>query len=176
LDPRIAYLMVNMLEEVLRSGTGAGARTRGFRAPAAGKTGTSRDGWFAGFTSRLLCVVWVGFDDNRELKLEGATSALPIWTEFMKRAVQSRGYRDAKEFSVPQGVTSAHLCSESGQLATPGCRSTYTEYFVDGSQPVVQCDLHSATSPDGTDADRSSADRSDSGAFDTIEQTPQRPH
>jgi penicillin-binding protein 1B len=176
LDPRIAYLMVNMLEEVLRSGTGAGARTRGFRAPAAGKTGTSRDGWFAGFTSRLLCVVWVGFDDNRELKLEGATSALPIWTEFMKRAVLSRGYRDAKEFSVPQGVTSAHLCSESGQLATPGCRSTYTEYFVDGSQPVVQCDLHSATSPDGTDADRSSADRSDSGTFDTIEQTAQHPH
>jgi hypothetical protein len=64
-----------------------------------------------------------------------------------------------------------HLCSESGQLATPECRSTYTEYFVDGSQPVVQCDLHSAPSPGSTDADRS-----DSGAFDTIEQPPQHPH
>jgi len=55
---------------VLRSGTGAGVHARGFNLPAAGKTGTSRDGWFAGFTSKLICVVWVGFDDNRDLKLE----------------------------------------------------------------------------------------------------------
>ena len=172
LDPRVAYLMVNMLEEVLRSGTAAGARARGFRTPAAGKTGTSRDGWFAGFTSRLLCVVWVGFDDNRELKLEGATSALPIWTEFMKRASQSRGYRDAKEFSVPQGVSSVRLCAESGQLATPGCPSSYTEYFVDGSQPVVSCALHSTN---GMDADRSTTDPDSSASFDTIEHTRQHP-
>ena len=63
LEPRIAYLMVDMLQEVMRSGTAAGVRARGFRLPAAGKTGTSHDGWFAGFTSELLCVVWVGFDD-----------------------------------------------------------------------------------------------------------------
>ena len=176
LDPRVAYLMVNMLEEVLRSGTGASARSRGFRTPAAGKTGTSHDGWFAGFTSRLLCVVWVGFDDNRELKLEGAASALPIWTEFMKRAGGCRGYRDAKEFSVPPGIASVRLCAESGQLAAPECPSSYREYFVDGSQPVVQCDLHSAPSADSTDADRSSEDRSDSGAFDPIEQNPHHPH
>jgi len=60
LDPRVAYLMVNMLEEVVRSGTGAGIRGKGFNAPAAGKTGTSRDGWFVGFTSNLLCVVGWG--------------------------------------------------------------------------------------------------------------------
>src|SRR5579872_3049566 len=69
MDPRVAYLMVSMLEEVLRSGTAAAVRAKGFNVPAAGKTGTSRDGWFAGFTSELLCVVWVGFDDNRELNL-----------------------------------------------------------------------------------------------------------
>ena len=80
LDPRVTYLLVNMLQEVLRSGTGAGVRSRGFKLLAAGKTGTSRDGWFAGFTSELLCVVCVGFDDNGELKLESAHSALPIWT------------------------------------------------------------------------------------------------
>ncbi len=148
LDPRIAYLMVNMMEEVLRSGTGAAARARGFRVPAAGKTGTSRDGWFAGFTSQLLCVVWVGFDDSRPLNLEGAKSALPIWTEFMKRALQYRGYRDAKEFPIPSGVVSARLCSESFELATPQCPQTYTEFFVDGSQPVVQCELHSVGEAD----------------------------
>jgi penicillin-binding protein 1B len=80
LDPRVVYLMVNLLEGVLRNGTGAGVRRLGFTAPAAGKTGTSRDGWFAGFTSGLLCIVWVGFDDGRDLNLEGAHSALPIWT------------------------------------------------------------------------------------------------
>ncbi len=148
LDPRINYLMVNMLEEVLRSGTGAAARARGFKAPAAGKTGTSHDGWFAGFTSQLLCVVWVGFDDYRELGLEGAKAALPIWTEFMKRALQYRAYRDAKEFPVPGGVTCVKLCSESRQLAGPDCPSTYSEYFLDGSQPTAQCPLHTLPARD----------------------------
>lgn len=163
LDPRVAYLMVNLLEEVMRSGTAAGARARGFRAPAAGKTGTSHDGWFAGFTSQLICVVWVGFDDNRELGLEGAKSALPIWTEFMKRAIAYRGYRDAREFQVPSGVATASLCSESHQLATPQCLSTYTEYFIDGSQPVVECQLHSA----GAGLDNS-ADREASEPFEAL--------
>jgi penicillin-binding protein 1B len=86
LDPRVAYLMTNMMQDVLLSGTAAGVRARyGLNFPAAGKTGTSHDGWFAGYTSDLLCVVWVGFDDNRELNLEGAHSAAPIWAEFMKR-------------------------------------------------------------------------------------------
>ncbi len=79
LDPRVAYLLSDMMEEVLRSGTAAGVRGKyGFTVPAAGKTGTSFDGWFAGYTSELLCIVWVGFDDNRELELEGAHSAAPI--------------------------------------------------------------------------------------------------
>ena len=98
LDPRVAYLMVSLMEEVLRSGTGAGTRSRGFGLPAAGKTGTSHDGWFAGFTSKLICIVWIGFDDNKELHLEGARSALPVWTEFMKRAHQYREYRGAHAF------------------------------------------------------------------------------
>ena len=62
-------------------------RTGGFGLPAAGKTGTSHDGWFAGFTSNLLAVVWVGYDDDRDLDITGAHSALPVWTEFMKRTI-----------------------------------------------------------------------------------------
>lgn len=143
LDPRVAYLMVNMMQEVLRSGTGASVRSHGFTLPAAGKTGTSRDGWFAGFTSELLCVVWVGYDDNHDLNLEGAKSALPIWTEFMKRAAQSRPYRDAKSFPAPGGVESAQICTESGQLAGPYCPRTRTEVFIDGTAPVAPCELHS---------------------------------
>jgi penicillin-binding protein 1B len=174
LDPRVAYLMVNMMEEVLRSGTGAGARVRGFRGPAAGKTGTSRDGWFAGFTSRLLCAVWVGFDDNRELSLEGSKSALPIWTDFMKRALQYRGYRDTSEFPVPAGVVSEKICRDSGQLATPQCPSTYTEYFVDGSQPVVQCEIHSHPGP-SQNVDLDSADRVGNGFEELPPSQPPQP-
>lgn len=142
LDPRVAYLMVNLMEEVLRSGTGASVRTRGFLLPAAGKTGTSHDGWFAGFTTRLIAVVWVGFDDNRELGLEGAHSALPIWVEFMKRAAQLREYRNVKEFEPPDGVVSVEIDPMSGQLATPGCPTRRTEVFISGTEPLEACKLH----------------------------------
>jgi penicillin-binding protein 1B len=144
LDGRVAYLMTNMLEEVLHSGTGAGVRARGFTLPAAGKTGTSHDGWFAGFTSELLCVVWVGFDDNRELNLEGARSALPIWTEFMKRAATLREYRDAKHFRAPAGIRTVEICSDSGEVAGPYCPNVHNEVFIDGTQPIARCRLHVA--------------------------------
>src|SRR6185437_6819470 len=142
IDPRVAYLMVNMMEEVLRTGTAAGVRARGFLLPAAGKTGTSRDGWFAGFTSKLICVVWVGFDDNRDFKLEGARSALPIWTEFMKRAHQHRQYRNVHEFVAPEGVVTADIDADNGLLATPGCPKVRSEVFIAGTQPVEACRLH----------------------------------
>ncbi len=141
LDPRVAWLMVSLLQEVMRTGTAAGARSRGFTLPAAGKTGTSHDGWFAGFTSQLLCIVWVGFDDYRELNLEGARSALPIWTEFMKRAAHMGAYRNAKEFPMPAGIEQAAICQGSGKLAGPQCTDTRNEYFIAGSEPE-KCDLH----------------------------------
>ena len=143
LDPRVNFLMVSMMQEVLRSGTGAGVWSRGFNQPAAGKTGTSRDGWFAGFTSNLLCVVWVGFDDNRDLNLEGARSALPIWAEFMKRAGRLRDYRDAKSFAAPKGIVEERICPESGELAGAWCPETRSEFFIAGTEPAVECELHS---------------------------------
>lgn len=139
LDPRVTYLMVNMMEDVLKYGTGAAVHARGFNLPAAGKTGTSHDGWFAGFTSNLLCVVWVGFDNNRELNLEGARSALPIWAEFMKQAARYRPYRAPREFQPPPGIVSVRVCGDSGQLAGSDCPNTRTEAFIDGTQPVVAC-------------------------------------
>lgn len=142
LDPRVAYMMVDMMQEVLRSGTGAAVRARGFTLPAAGKTGTSHDGWFAGFTSKLLCIVWVGFDDNQQLTLEGAHSALPIWTEFMKRAHQHRAYRNVAEFDPPDGIVTADVDPTTGQLATPACPVHETGEFIAGTQPVDVCRLH----------------------------------
>ena len=145
LDPRVNFLMVSLMQEVLRSGTGAGVRSRGFTLPAAGKTGTSQgehDAWFAGFTTKLLCVVWVGLDDYQELKIEGAKAALPIWAEFMKRAHKHRLYRDVKDFEVPEGVVSAQVDPETGGLATSACPQVITDYYLLGSQPVQFCPLH----------------------------------
>ncbi len=153
LDPRVNYLMVSMLEEVMRTGTAAGVRSRGFLAPAAGKTGTSdHDGWFAGFTSDLLCIVWVGFDDNRELHIEGAHSALPIWTEFMKRALKIRKYSDAKPFGAPDGVVTINIDPLSGMLATPGCPDSKPEVFIAGTEPVSACTLHGGHSGQTTNS------------------------
>jgi penicillin-binding protein 1B len=136
LDPRVDFLMVSMLEEVMRTGTAAGVRARGFTVPAAGKTGTSHDGWFAGFTSQLLCIVWVGFDDNSELDLEGAHSALPVWTEFMKRALAYRGYRDTKPFAAPDGIVTMQIDAQTGGPATPYSAKTIPEVFIAGTEPV----------------------------------------
>ena len=77
LDPRVAYLTLNMMQNVIDHGTGYEVRARGFTAPAAGKTGTSHDAWFAGFTSNLLCIVWVGNDDYSDIKIEGAARLRP---------------------------------------------------------------------------------------------------
>jgi penicillin-binding protein 1B len=142
LDPRVTFLMVDMLQEVMRSGTAAGVRSRGFKLPAAGKTGTSHDGWFAGFTSELLCVVWIGYDDYHELGLEGARSALPVWTEFMQEATRYKRYREAKAFPQPAGVLRATVDPTTGLLAMPYCPWVESSWFVAGTEPTSFCELH----------------------------------
>jgi penicillin-binding protein 1B len=142
LDPRVAYLVTSLMEDVIDHGTGYPVRQLGFTAPAAGKTGTSRDGWFAGYTSNLLCVVWVGFDDNRNLGLSGSQAAAPIWAEFMKRAVAMRAYQNTQSFAPPPGILQETIDPQSGQLATATCPQTATEYFIAGSEPTAYCELH----------------------------------
>ena len=141
LDPRISYVMTDMMEGVINNGLGYSAvRVRGFTAPAAGKTGSSHDGWFAGYTSNLLCIVWVGFDDYSDLHLSGAQTAAPIWTEFMKKASTIDRYSDMKSFSQPSGVVDVQLDKVTNLLATPTCPQTYTAAFVTGTEPTTTCD------------------------------------
>ncbi len=142
LDPRVAYLVTSMMEDVINRGTGATVRARGFDAPAAGKTGTSRDGWFAGYTSNLLAIVWVGFDDNRDLGLSGGNAPAPIWADFMKRAVALPAYSDVKPFAMPEGVTKVTIDPESLALATPECPTTREEVYIHGTEPTEFCPLH----------------------------------
>ena len=141
LDPRVAYVMTDMMEGVINNGLGYSAvRVRGFTAPAAGKTGSSHDGWFAGYTSNLLCIVWVGFDDYSDLHLSGAQTAAPIWTEFMKKASALDRYSEMKSFSQPSGVVDVQLDKVTNLLATPTCPETYTAAFVTGTEPTTTCD------------------------------------
>src|SRR5262249_4791196 len=125
---------------VINAGTAAGVRGRGFTAPAAGKTGSSHDAWFAGYTSNLLCIVWVGYDDYSDIHLTGGALALPIWTDFMKRAVQLPEFSDVKPFSPPQGVVRLTLDKNTNQVATPACPAHYTTAFIEGTQPTETCD------------------------------------
>ncbi|MGA3161218.1 MAG: PBP1A family penicillin-binding protein [Terracidiphilus sp.] len=145
LDPRVAYLTVSMMENVLHSdvtgtGTGAEVRNMGFLAPAAGKTGTDHDAWFAGFTSNLLCIVWVGNDDYTDIKLQGAQAAAPIWAEFMKNAVQLPQYSDTNEFTPPEGIDIVAIDKNSLLLSDATCPVSFNAAFLAGTAPTETCD------------------------------------
>src|SRR5207247_9989936 len=104
------------------------------------KTGSSHDGWFAGYTSNLLCIVWVGYDDYSDLRLSGAQTAAPIWTEFMKKAVLLPQYSDVKPFAQPAGVVDVQLNKQTYLLAAPSCPETYSSAFIAGTEPSQTCD------------------------------------
>ena len=137
LDSRVSYLMVSLLESVINNGTGAGVRSRGFRLPAAGKTGTSHDGWFAGFTSNLLAVAWVGYDDDRDLNITGAQSALPLWTEFMKRSSGLSLYKSPLPFNRPEGIETAEIDNLTNLVAVADPALTHSEVFIAGTEPFA---------------------------------------
>jgi penicillin-binding protein 1B len=141
--PESAYLLTSMLESVMNEGTGVSARARGFTAEAAGKTGTTndyRDAWFAGYTPDLLCVVWVGFDDNTPVGLSGARAALPIWVEFMNAALSGK---EPLPFTIPtENLVFVDIDEETGLLATPLCSKVRSEVFIAGTEPRVRCQAH----------------------------------
>ncbi len=139
MDPKAAFLTQSLLEGVMNFGYGAAVRAKGFRAPAAGKTGTSHDAWFAAYTSNLICVVWVGNDDYTDVKLQGAVAAAPIWAEFMNRAIKLPQYSDMKPFTPPEGISNYKLDKVSNQLADETCTNDYIAAFLDGSQPQSTC-------------------------------------
>ena len=138
-DPRVAYLTLSLMQNVINAGTGYEVRRRGFMAPAAGKTGTSRDAWFAGFTSNLLCVIWVGNDDYSDIKLQGEFAAAPIWAAFMKRAIQQPQFSDAHDFQMPSGITILKLDKQTNLLADPSCTQDFYAAFLDGTGPTSTC-------------------------------------
>ena len=139
LSPQAAYLLTHLMSSVINQGTGARVRAMGFKGDAAGKTGTSRDGWFVGYTPNLVCAVWVGFDDNRDLKLTGSESALPIWVDFMKRALEIHPGLGGR-FTQPLGLITVTIDPSTGLLASEQCSRRVQELFISGTEPLAICD------------------------------------
>jgi penicillin-binding protein 1B len=133
--PDVAYVMNSFMKDVVNRGTAAKVRARGLKANVAGKTGTSRDGWFAGFTPNLVCVVWVGFDDGSQLGLTGANSALPIWTDFMQIALSEHPEWQG-DWQMPESIQQAEIDPKTGELTTPDNPSRRTELFINGTLPT----------------------------------------
>ena len=121
LSAATAWVVTDTLADVVNQGTARRIRQMGYRGPAAGKTGTSRDAWFAGYTPRLLVVVWVGYDDHRDLNLTGGEAAAPIWADFIKRALAVRPDLSAREFSRPGGIEAVEIDTDNGLLANEFC-------------------------------------------------------
>jgi penicillin-binding protein 1B len=142
LKPATAYMLTDMLSDVIDHGTARGARGAFKGLAVAGKTGTSRDGWFAGYTPNLVCVVWIGFDDGSELNLTGADSALPAWAEFVRRAVELRPELGGKEFARPASIATVEIDPETGLLASASCPQRETVAVASAFVPDHECSLH----------------------------------
>lgn len=145
LSPQTAYIMTNMLETVINSGTGEAARKLGFKHPAGGKTGTTNDytnNWFDGFTAQMTTCVWVGYSDYTQIGVDrgevGATTALPIWTDYM---IAAHSDLPMEDFAVPAGIITATICLDSGKLATEKCSRVVNDIFTEATVPRTYCPL-----------------------------------
>jgi len=142
LSPDAAFMVTDVLQGVLKRGTARSAAALGYRGRAAGKTGTTddtRDAWFVGYTSDLLVLTWIGYDDNARTGLTGATGALPIWVDVMNRRGASS---EADGFDRPGGRVRITVCADSGALPVKKCPHTVKQDFVRGQEPTQPCRLH----------------------------------
>ncbi|MGZ8844543.1 MAG: transglycosylase domain-containing protein, partial [Pyrinomonadaceae bacterium] len=152
ITPTTAFMITDMLRGVVDHGTARAARGLIKNTAIAGKTGTSRDGWFVGYTPNLVCAVWIGFDDNRQLGLTGAEAALPAWAEFMKSAVDLRPELGGKYFAQPEGVTVAEIDPDTDGLATGKCPAHELVALLTEQAPTSECFRHNIYFAESEDA------------------------
>lgn len=145
ISPENAYLVTDMLQGVLEPG-GTGSRFKAvLQRPAAAKTGTTdefKDAWFVGYTPRLSCAVWIGYDQRKTTNLTGGSGAGPIWASFMKEASLKL---PAIDFTRPASVTRINICLDSGQIACESCPRTILMAFKNGTEPGEICYYHCST-------------------------------
>ena len=142
IKPTTAYMITDMLSDVIKRGTARSANGSLRNVAIAGKTGTSRDGWFVGYTPNLVCAVWIGFDDNQQLGLTGAEAAVPAWVDFMKEALAMRPSLGGKSFPKPAGIATVKIDPETGLLAGTHCRSALTVSVAALFAPSLECLQH----------------------------------
>ncbi|RQW77129.1 MAG: penicillin-binding protein, partial [Geobacter sp.] len=136
ISPETSYIMTNLMESVVASGTGQRARALG--RPVAGKTGTTndmKDAWFIGYVPQLVAGVWVGYDQEKSLGAggSGGQAAAPIWTDFMQRSLARV---PAQSFVAPPNVTFALINRSNGRLAREGSEGSVMECFISGTEPT----------------------------------------
>src|SRR6266478_2720088 len=152
IQPASAYVITDMLAGVIDHGTAHVARGAIKNTAIAGKTGTSRDGWFVGYTPNLVCAVWIGFDDNAQLGLTGAEAALPAWVDFMKGAVQLRPALGGRNFLCPEGIKFVETDADNGLLSTVSCPNRELIAVTDALAPNAECYEH-GNLPKGLEAE-----------------------
>ena len=155
-SPTTAYMITNMLEAVVDHGTAHAARGALKDTSFAAKTGTSRDGWFVGYTPNLVCVVWIGFDDNHQLGLTGAASALPAWVDFMQGAVAARPELGGRNFECPEGIEFVEIDEDNGLRSSLTCPHRELIAVTERLAPNLECYRHGnlpGSSGDGVDED-----------------------
>jgi penicillin-binding protein 1B len=152
--PGTAFMITDMLAGVLDHGTARGARDILKLAAAAGKTGTSRDGWFVGYTPNLVCAVWVGFDDHKQLGLTGADSALPVWADFMKQAIDRRPEFGGSSFAQPAEIEIAEIDPETKGIATTQCPAHERIALPASEAPTSECFRHNIYFALGSDVNQ----------------------
>lgn len=136
ISPETAYLITNIMESVVREGTGW--RAKAINRPSAGKTGTTndlKDAWYIGFIPQLACVSWVGYDQERPLGKDetGSRAAAPAWVEFMQEAVKQY---PVEEFRVPDSIEFHPIDKENGLLLAEDDQKAYYEVFAPGTAPT----------------------------------------
>ena len=142
ISPTTAYVITNMLAGVIERGTARKARGAIPGTAIAGKTGTSRDGWFVGYSPNLVCAVWIGYDDNAQLGLTGAEAALPAWVDFMKGAIAVRPDLGGQNFECPEGIKFVEIDSQTGLLSTLSCPLRELIAVTEAEAPHLECYLH----------------------------------
>ncbi|MGV8074328.1 MAG: PBP1A family penicillin-binding protein [Syntrophobacteraceae bacterium] len=140
--PAKAYIITELLQGGVEKGTARSVRQWGVDFPCAAKTGTTsdyRDSWFVGYTTDLVVLVWIGFDDNKATHLSGSQGAARIWSRFMN---EIRPWIHPQPFRIPPGVVQRIICSESGLPASGICREKRLEIFLNENVPNEYCPLH----------------------------------
>jgi membrane carboxypeptidase/penicillin-binding protein len=143
ISPRTAYMITDMLEAVVERGTARkAAGALGKDVAFAGKTGSSKDGWFVGYTPNLVTVAWVGLDENDDIGATGGEVALPLWVDFMKVVVQTRPEFGGEYFPMPKGLTEVVVDPETGMLADAYCPQSEKVVVPTGAVSGIKCFKH----------------------------------